>query len=61
LVSAAGSSPENCKFKRQEWVGSFIASFSCWGAKIIVEADGSQHQDRAEYGAARDRFFRARR
>ena len=51
---------EGCKFKRQEWMGGYIADFYCWEAKLIVEADGSQHLDRPGYDEARDRFFRSR-
>ncbi|HEY0026681.1 MAG TPA: DUF559 domain-containing protein [Allosphingosinicella sp.] len=50
---------EGFKFKRQEWKAGFLADFYCWEAKLIVEADGSQHHDQPGYDAARDRFFRA--
>jgi very-short-patch-repair endonuclease len=33
------------KFKRQEQVGDYIADFVCFAARVIVEADGSQHAD----------------
>lgn len=36
------------KFRRQMWVGGFIADFCCVEARLIVEVDGSQH------GGARD-------
>jgi very-short-patch-repair endonuclease len=49
---------EGFKFKRQEWMGGFVADFYCWEARLIVEADGSRHLDQPEYDAARDRFFR---
>ena len=49
---------EGFKFKRQEWMGGFIADFFCWEARLSVEADGSRHLDQPEYGAARDRPFR---
>ena len=31
------------KFRRQQPVGSYIADFICFEAKLIVELDGSQH------------------
>jgi very-short-patch-repair endonuclease len=31
------------KFKRQETMGPFIADFACVECKIVVEADGGQH------------------
>ena len=36
------------KFRRQMWIGSFIADFCCMEAKLVVEVDGSQHQQRTE-------------
>lgn len=31
------------KFKRQEQLGDYIVDFVCFKARLIVEADGSQH------------------
>ena len=31
------------RFRRQELLGSYIADFFCYEAKLIVEVDGSQH------------------
>lgn len=36
------------KFKRQEQLGDFIVDFVCFRARVIVEADGSQHADNAD-------------
>jgi very-short-patch-repair endonuclease len=58
VVAAAGPPPGDFKFKRQEWISGYVADFYCWEAKLIVEADGSQHQDEPGYDEARDRFFR---
>ena len=33
------------KFKRQEQLGDYIVDFVCFGARLIVEADGSQHAE----------------
>src|SRR3984957_4988544 len=33
------------KFRRQVTVGPYIVDFLCVGAKLIVEADGSQHAE----------------
>ena len=33
----------NYKFRRQVPIGPYIADFVCHSAKLIVEADGSQH------------------
>jgi very-short-patch-repair endonuclease len=35
------------KFKRQEQIGNYIVDFVCFGARLIVEADGSQHAESA--------------
>jgi very-short-patch-repair endonuclease len=45
---------EGFKFRRQVWIGPFIADFLCAEAKLIVEADGSQHGDHADYDLRRD-------
>jgi very-short-patch-repair endonuclease len=41
------------KFRRQVPIDRYFADFACRDAKLIVEIDGSQHQDRAEYDARR--------
>jgi very-short-patch-repair endonuclease len=35
------------KFRRQVPVGSYIADFVCYSARLIIEADGSQHAQSA--------------
>jgi very-short-patch-repair endonuclease len=46
----------NWKFKRQEQIGDYIADFVCFSARLIVEADGSQHADNAG-DLDRDAYF----
>jgi very-short-patch-repair endonuclease len=46
------------KFKRQEQLGDYIVDFVCFGQKLIVEADGSQHAD-SEGDAVRDSWLKA--
>jgi len=36
---------EGFKFRRQVTIGPFIADFACAEARVIVEADGGQHND----------------
>jgi very-short-patch-repair endonuclease len=48
---------ESYKFRRQMWLAGYIADFACPLAKLVVEADGSQHADRPEYDAERARAF----
>ena len=47
------------KFRRQHPLGNYIADFACLGPKLIIELDGSQHQQAAEYDSRRDAFLRA--
>ena len=48
---------QNAKFRKQMWLAGFIADFACPEARLVVEADGSQHADNIEYDAARERAF----
>jgi very-short-patch-repair endonuclease len=47
------------KFKRQQPIGPYIVDFVCLEARCIVEADGGQHSEQAEYDARRDHWFRS--
>lgn len=46
------------KFKRQEQLGDYIVDFVCFGARLIVEADGSQHAE-SRRDAVRDAWLKA--
>jgi adenine-specific DNA-methyltransferase len=48
------------KWRRQAPIGLFIADFFCPAARLVVELDGAQHLDRAEYDARRTRFLERR-
>jgi len=41
------------KFRRQVWLGSYIADFFCAQAKLIVEVDGDTHANQPEYDQRR--------
>jgi very-short-patch-repair endonuclease len=45
------------KFLRQHSIGPYIADFYCPQKKLIVELDGSQHQDHLEYDQERTRYL----
>jgi very-short-patch-repair endonuclease len=45
------------KFRRQMWLCGFVADFACAEGMLIVEADGSQHADDADYDAQRAAAF----
>jgi very-short-patch-repair endonuclease len=47
------------KFRRQQPIGVYIVDFLCPEKKLIVELDGGQHQDRAEYDEARDAWLKS--
>ncbi|MBD8526906.1 endonuclease domain-containing protein [Pseudomarimonas arenosa] len=44
------------KFRRQQPIGAYIVDFVHFGARLIIEADGSQHQDCA-HDQTRDRWL----
>ena len=39
----------NIKFRRQYWIGNYIADFVCLEHKLIVELDGNFHLEQQEY------------
>jgi very-short-patch-repair endonuclease len=45
------------KFRKQMWLGGYIADFACPEARLVVEADGSQHADNSAYDDARSAAF----
>ena len=48
------------KFKRQEQIGNYIVDFVCFEARLIVEADGSQHVE-SQRDQSRDAWLMAQR
>lgn len=48
------------KFRRQHSIGRYILDFCCPEKKLIVELDGSVHdnEEAKEYDKVRDKFFR---
>ena len=50
---------EGFKLRRQMWLAGYIADFACPEGRLVVEADGSQHADNAEYDAERSAAFAA--
>ena len=47
------------KFRRQVPIDRYFADFACLDARLVVEIDGSQHQDRAKYDAQRTNTLEA--
>jgi very-short-patch-repair endonuclease len=46
-----------CKFRRQHGIGPYIVDFYCKEKSLIIEIDGSQHQDNANYDKKRDQYL----
>jgi very-short-patch-repair endonuclease len=46
------------KFRRQFVIGGYIVDFICFRHRLIVEADGPQHEDRTA-DAVRDQWLKA--
>jgi very-short-patch-repair endonuclease len=47
------------KFRRQRAIGPYFADFACLEAKLIVELDGGQHVEAAQYDEDRTRLMEA--
>jgi very-short-patch-repair endonuclease len=48
----------NLKFKRQKPVGHYIVDFVCLERRLIIEIDGGQHTEQAQYDQQRDAWLR---
>ncbi len=46
------------RFRRQHPIGKYITDFACVEKKIVVELDGSQHQEQLEYDEQRTNFMK---
>ena len=45
------------KFKRQKTIGCYIVDFICIERRLIIEIDGGQHIEQAEYDHRRDAWL----
>ncbi|MGZ5531077.1 MAG: endonuclease domain-containing protein [Methylomonas sp.] len=48
----------NCKFRRQQIFGPYIADFLCMEPKLVIEIDGGQHLDQHKHDEKRSQYFR---
>ncbi len=48
------------KFRRQVMIEPYIVDFACYEARLIIEADGGQHTEQAEYDALRTKMLERR-
>lgn len=44
-------------FDRQKIIGNYIVDFYCSNCQVVIEIDGSSHDDKVEYDANRDQFL----
>jgi very-short-patch-repair endonuclease len=47
----------DCKFRRQQVIGPYIADFLCLEPKLIIELDGGQHATQQDQDQQRTRFL----
>jgi very-short-patch-repair endonuclease len=55
VVGPADPRLKGAKFRRQIWLGHYVADFYCADARLIVEADGGQHDEQRAYDEDRRR------
>ena len=48
------------QFRRQHAIGNYIVDFCSPRRKLIIELDGSQHVDQAEYDSERTKYLEAK-
>ncbi|MBS1496707.1 MAG: HsdR family type I site-specific deoxyribonuclease [Bacteroidetes bacterium] len=46
-------------FDRQKIIGNYIVDFYCPNCNVVVEIDGSSHDDKVEYDAERDAYLQS--
>jgi very-short-patch-repair endonuclease len=47
------------KWRRQMPVGPYIVDLACFAERLVIELDGSQHAEAAEYDADRTRYLQS--
>jgi very-short-patch-repair endonuclease len=48
------------RFRRQVPIGPYIVDFACLSHRLLIEIDGSQHDDNIAYDQARTRWLESR-
>ena len=48
------------RFRQQAPIGKYIVDFLCYRPRLIVELDGGQHQEQADYDNERTRWLESR-
>jgi len=44
-------------FDRQKIIGDYIVDFYCGNCNVVIEVDGSSHDEKIEYDYRRDKYF----
>jgi len=44
-------------FDRQKIIGDYIVDFYCGNCNVVIEIDGSSHDDKVEYDYKRDKYL----
>src|SRR3990172_12937668 len=55
-----GDKLNEVNFRRQHAIGKYIVDFCSVKEKLVIELDGSEHIEQAEYDAERSRFLESR-
>ena len=55
-----GSRLAGLRFRRQQIVDGFIVDFYCHAARLVIEVDGSIHEDQRGHDEARDELLAGR-
>jgi very-short-patch-repair endonuclease len=50
---------DGLKFRRQQPLGPYIVDFVCLEKRLVIEVDGGQHAENANYDTERDAWLRA--
>ena len=59
LVRALREKLPACKWRHQMPVGPYIVDIACFAERLIIELDGGQHAEAAQYDAARTKYVEA--
>jgi very-short-patch-repair endonuclease len=52
-----GRQVDGWRFRRQHPIGPYIVDFLCAEARLVIEIDGSIHEEQREYDAERDDYL----
>ena len=52
-----GNQLRGLDFDRQKIIGNYIVDFYCAQQQLVIEVDGSSHDDKEEYDALRDAYL----